>query len=58
MPWRHAGARPAAALNAVTRKFLREVRPVRDEALTALRDHATAAKGTGKPSLLDVGPLC
>ena len=42
--------------NAITRKFLSEVRPLRDEALTLVRAHATAAKGTGKPSLLDVGP--
>ena len=43
--------------NAVTRKFLGEVRSIRDEALTVVRAHATAAKGTGKPSLLDVGPV-
>ena len=43
--------------NAVTREFLSEVRPIRDEALTLVRAHATAAKGTGKPSLLDVGPV-
>jgi len=42
-------------LNRTVGNFLREVRPVRDEALTALRDYATAAKGTGKPSLLDAG---
>lgn len=38
-------------------KFLKEVRPVRDEALTTVRAYATAAKGAGKPSLFDVGPL-
>ena len=43
--------------NAITRKFLSEVRPLRDEALMLVRAHATAAKGTGKPSLLDVGPV-
>jgi hypothetical protein len=43
--------------NAITRKFLGEVRPIRDEALGLVRAHATAAKGTGKPSLLDVGPV-
>ena len=43
--------------NPVIRDFLREVRPIRDEALTLVRAHATAAKGTGKPSLLDVGPV-
>jgi hypothetical protein len=37
--------------------FLREIRPIREEALTALRDYATAAKGAGKPSLLDTGLL-
>jgi hypothetical protein len=48
---------PPQPLNRVVGDFLREVRPVRDEALTALRDYATAAKGTGKPSLLDAGLL-
>ena len=43
--------------NAITKKFLSEVRPIRDDALTLVRFHATAAKGTGKPSLLDVGPV-
>ncbi len=43
--------------NAITRKFLSEVRPIRDEALILVRGHATAAKGTGKPSVLDVGPV-
>jgi hypothetical protein len=43
--------------NAITKKFLSEVRPIRDEALMLVRAHATAAKGTGKPSLLDVGPV-
>ena len=43
--------------NAITRDFLRAVRPIRDEALMLVRAHATTAKGTGKPSLLDVGPV-
>ncbi|MER5325500.1 ATP-binding protein [Streptosporangium roseum] len=43
--------------NPVVGKFLQEVRSVREEALTIVRDHATAAKGTGKPSLFDVGPI-
>jgi hypothetical protein len=48
---------PPQPLNRVVGDFLREVRPVRDEALTALRDYAMAAKGTGRPSLLDAGLL-
>jgi hypothetical protein len=48
---------PPQPLNRAVGDFLRDVRPVRDEALTALRDYATAAKGTGKPSLLDAGLL-
>lgn len=48
---------PPQPLNRAVGDFLREVRTVRDEALTALRDYATAAKGTGKPSLLDTGLL-
>jgi hypothetical protein len=44
-------------LSPAVREFLREVQGVRDEALIAIRDYATAAKGTGKPSLLDIGPL-
>ena len=48
---------PPQPLNRVVSDFLRETRPVRDEALTALRDYATAAKGTGRPSLLDAGLL-
>jgi AAA ATPase domain len=44
-------------LNPAIRNFLNDTRAVRDEALTALRNHATAAKGTGKPSLLDTGLL-
>jgi hypothetical protein len=48
---------PPQPLNRAVGDFIREVRPVRDEALTALRDYATAAKGTGKPSLLDIGLL-
>jgi hypothetical protein len=48
---------PPQSLNPAVRDFLRDLRVVRDEALIALRDHATAAKGTGKPSLLDIGLL-
>jgi hypothetical protein len=44
-------------LNPIVSDFIREIRPVRDEALIALRDYATAAKGTGRPSLLDTGLL-
>jgi hypothetical protein len=43
-------------LNPVIKDFLRDVRPIREEALRLIRAHATAAKGTGRPSLLDVGP--
>jgi hypothetical protein len=43
--------------NLIVSEFLKDVRSARDEALTVLRDHATAAKGAGKPSLLDVGPI-
>ena len=48
---------PPQLLNPAVREFLRDVRAVRDEALIAVRDHATAAKGTGNPSLLDTGFL-
>ncbi|MFD1547344.1 ATP-binding protein [Nonomuraea guangzhouensis] len=51
MPVSPAGQHP------VVEKFLKEVRPVREEALATVRAHATAAKGAGKPSLFDVGPL-
>lgn len=44
-------------LNRTISDFVREVRPVREEALSVVRDYATAAKGTGKPSLLDIGLL-
>ncbi|MGC4957777.1 AAA family ATPase [Actinomadura citrea] len=46
-----------AQQNSVVQEFLREVRPIRDEALAIVRAQATAAKGTGKPSLLDVGAV-
>jgi hypothetical protein len=48
---------PPQRQNPVVREFLKELRPQRDEALTIVRAYATAAKGTGKPSLLDVGPV-
>ncbi|KOX17972.1 hypothetical protein ADK67_37400 [Saccharothrix sp. NRRL B-16348] len=41
--------------NAAAQSFLRETRSARDRALTVLRNHATTAKGGGKPSLVDVG---
>jgi hypothetical protein len=48
---------PPQPLNRAVSNFQREMRPIRDEALIALRDYATAAKGTGRPSLLDTGLL-
>jgi hypothetical protein len=48
---------PPTQLSPAVRSFLRDVRPIREEALMLVRAHATAAKGTGKPSVLDVGPL-
>jgi len=39
------------------REFMNATRGVRDEALTLIRDQATAAKGRGKPSVLDVAQL-
>ncbi|MFI6603534.1 hypothetical protein ACIBHX_45515 [Nonomuraea sp. NPDC050536] len=51
MPVSPRGQNPAVA------KFLQEVRSVREDALAIVRAHATAAKGAGKPSLLDVGPV-
>ncbi|MEV4288473.1 ATP-binding protein [Nonomuraea bangladeshensis] len=51
MPLSPPGQHPAIE------KFLKEVRSVREEALVTVRAHATAAKGAGKPSLFDVGPL-
>lgn len=48
---------PPVQLNPVIRDFLRDVRPIREEALLLVRAHATAAKGSGRPSLLDVGPV-
>jgi hypothetical protein len=48
---------PPPQLNPVIKDFLRDVRPIREEALLVIRTHATAAKGTGRPSLLDVGPV-
>jgi hypothetical protein len=44
-------------VNPAVRDFLRDASPIRDEALTALRNHATAAKGAGNPSVLDAGLL-
>ncbi len=43
--------------NPVLQDFVREVRPLREQVLTTIRYHATGAKTTGKPTLLDVGPL-
>ena len=43
--------------NAVLQEFVKEVRPIREQALATVRYHATGAKTTGKPTLLDVGPL-
>jgi AAA ATPase domain len=48
---------PPQPMNRTVGAFLGDVRPIREEALTALRDYATAAKGVGKPSLLDTGLL-
>jgi hypothetical protein len=48
---------PPPRQNPVVKEFLEGVRPVREEALTIVRTHATAVKGTGKPSLLDAGPV-
>jgi hypothetical protein len=48
---------PPLRLNPVIKDFLSDVRQIREEALLLVRAHATAAKGTGKPSLLDVGPV-
>jgi hypothetical protein len=48
---------PPQQQNPIIKEFLREMRPIREEALILIRAHATAAKGTGKPSLLDVGPV-
>jgi hypothetical protein len=48
-------------LNPAVQSFLKESRSVRDNALVALRNHATAAKssakGSGKPSVIDIGAL-
>ena len=43
--------------NPVLREFVDATRPQREEALQAIRDQATSAKGRGKPSVLDVAPL-
>jgi hypothetical protein len=43
--------------NPVLQEFVREVRPLREQALTTIRCYATGAKGAGKPALLDAGPL-
>lgn len=48
---------PPPQLNPVIKEFFRDIRPIREEALLLVRAHATAAKGTGGPSLLDVGPV-
>lgn len=48
---------PPPQLNPVIKDFLHDVRPIREEALLLIRAHATAAKGSGRPSLLDVGPV-
>lgn len=48
---------PPQSPHPVVGNFLRDVQGIRDEALNVIRDHATAAKGTGWPSLLDIGLL-
>lgn len=48
---------PPPQLNPVIKDFLRDMAPVREEALLLIRAHATTAKGTGTPSLLDIGPV-
>lgn len=40
--------------NAAAQSFLRDARTARENALVTLRNHATTAKGGGKPSLIDI----
>lgn len=49
------GPTPPAPLNPTVQSFLSDARSVRENGLIALRNHATAAKGAGKPSIIDVG---
>jgi len=48
---------PPADANPMVMDLLRETKGIRDEALLIIRDHATAAKGSGKPTILDAGKL-
>jgi hypothetical protein len=41
----------------VIRGFAQETLGLREEALLIVRDSATAAKGSGKPSVVDIGPM-
>jgi hypothetical protein len=45
------------ALNPSVGVFLRDVRTLRERALTVIRDYATSAKGMGNASILDIGAL-
>jgi hypothetical protein len=44
-------------LNQLVREFYNDTKSLREEALLVLRDSQTAAKGLGKPSILDIGPM-
>lgn len=44
-------------LDPVIRSFAQETLGLREEALLVVRDSVTAAKGSGKPSVVDIGPI-
>jgi len=48
---------PSGDCSAALRDFITVTRGVRDEALQIVRDQATASKGKGKPSVLDVAQI-
>ncbi|MBW4717519.1 ATP-binding protein [Saccharothrix obliqua] len=46
--------KPHAPANGIVRAFLADSRGVREESLRTLRNHATASKGLGAPSVIDI----
>ncbi|MGW5054359.1 AAA family ATPase [Actinokineospora sp. NPDC004072] len=51
------GEPPVAGAAQAAQSFLRASAGAREQALLTIRDHATAAKGTGSLSIFDIGPL-
>jgi len=48
---------PPSDLNPRVRSFIEDTRDLREDALRVLRETRTTAKGTGQPSIIDVGAI-